>query len=90
MNNLLMVEETSTLAMQNSPAPCNNSLQGIIERTTDLPHGGNWWVVDLDCKDQWQELPEWLIKRGVWLLQNKITQNPPWYAFMPATVGGQR
>jgi hypothetical protein len=74
-------------APQLAPSHCNNSLQGIMERTTDLPHGGNWLRVELDHKDEWRKLPEWMTSRGVWLMKSQTIER--WYAWMPAPKVGE-
>lgn len=84
MTVLQTTEATPTTTVPQASQRGDAALQGILERTSDLPHGGEWWVVDLDFQEQWRQLPEWMIKNGVWLMPNRVTVCPPWYAWVPA------
>jgi hypothetical protein len=60
----------------------NSVILHEIQHPADLPCGGAWMYTDLDRPDQWQDLPEWMTRRGVWLMESTI--DGKLYCWMPA------
>lgn len=69
------------------PAPINTANLPRIQSTADLPHGGNWWCVQLDDPCEVNDLQEWLLRdRELFLMKSQVID--AWYLFTP--VKGER